>query len=296
MEVRVLEEFEVFTPLGLRFWDGVLDRAIADGLEVRAWPAEQPAKVCAATRTRSTVYTFRWLPGMRPIEHRRPDPGFFDASPPGRRTFVVAVTDVLGRFLPVAFAVALPLPYRGVFLARSESSPVESAPPGVHLFSAPTRSIGERLIAVRGTLEDADRRAPAAWAMVRVDAPHGRAFHGLADAAGRFAVVFPYPSLAEGFGGSPASFGHGTPIGERGWDITVRVFYEPDRLTRLAGTAIPEYRSVLDQRQGGLWSLPPSPSDLPQPERGLRLSFGQPFVLRTGQAPVQLVSAAPASP
>jgi hypothetical protein len=290
MEVRVLEELEVFTPLGLRFWDGVLDRAIVDGLDVRAWPAEQPAKARVAARTRSSVYTFRSLPGMRQIEYKCPDPAFFDASPPGRRCFVLAVTDLLGRFLPVAFAVALPLPYRGVFLAQTQSSP------GVHLFSAPTRRTGERLIAVRGTLHDADRDAPAAWAMVQVDAPHGRVFHGLADSEGRVAVVFPYPSLAEGFGGSPASFGNGTTIGEHGWDITVRVFYEPDRLTRVPGTAIPEYRSILDQRQGGLWSLPPSASDLPQPERGLRLSFGQPFVLRTGEAPVQLVSAAPASP
>lgn len=296
MDMRVLEELEVFTPLGLRFWDGTFDRAIVDGLEVRAWPAQRPAKLCRATRTRSNVYTFRWLPGMRPIEHKRPDPDFFDGSPQRRRAFVVAVEDVHERFLPVAFTVELPLPYRGVFLARTESSPVEPAPPGVYLFSSPTRSLGERLIAVRGTLRDADRGGPAAWAMVRVDAPHGRVFHGLADAKGRFAIAFPYPSLAEGFGGSPASFGNGTPMGERGWDITVRVFYEPARLTHVPGTSIPEYRSILDQRQGGLWNTLPSPSDAPQPERGLRLSFGQPLVLRTGEAPEQLVSAAPASP
>jgi hypothetical protein len=296
MNVRVLEEIEVFTPLGLRFWDGVLDRAIADGLQVEAWPIERPGQVRLAARTRSNVYTFRWLPGMRPVEHRYADPDFFDASTPQRRTFVLSVRDALERFLPVAFEVALPLPYRGVFLAAGDASPAEAAPPGVHLFSAATRSAGERLMAVRGTLVDADRGAPAAWALVRVDAPHGRVFHGLADTQGRFAVLFPYPSLAEGFGGSPASFGDGTSIGGRGWDISVSVFYEPGRPTALPGTAIPEYRSILDQAQASLWEAPPSPAETPQPQRALRLGFGQPQVLRTGQLAAQLVSAAPGSP
>jgi hypothetical protein len=296
MSVQVLEELEVFTPLGIRFWDPVLDRAIVDGLQVRAWPWRGAGRPTPAARTRSNVYTFRWLPGMRPVEHAYPDPGFFGASPPQRRAFVVSAEDGAGRFLPVAFRVALPLPYRGVFLAGAENGSPPAARPGVALFSAPTRPTGERLTAVRGTLVDADSGAPAAWALVRVDAPHGRVFRGIADAQGRFAVTFPYPSLEEGFAGSPGSFGNGTPLGERGWDIDVSVYYEPGRLTPLPGTPIPEYRSILDQRQGSLWSLPASPSDVPQSALALRLPFGRELILRTAGLHVQLVSTALASP
>jgi len=296
VSVRVLEEIDVFTPLGIRFWDPVLDRAIVDGLTVQTWPARGTRRVTPAARTRSNVYTFRWLPGMRPVEHDYPDPAFFDASVPQRRAFVVGVDDAPGRFLPVAFEVDLPLPYRGIFLAGAENGSPPAAPPGVHLFSAPTRRMGERLTAVRATLVDAETGQPAAWALARVDAPHGRAFRGMADASGRLAVAFPYPSLEEGFAGSPASFGEGTPLGERGWDISLSICYEPGRLTPLPGTSIPEYRSILDQRRGSLWSLPASPSDAPLDALPLRLPFGQELVVRTAGLPVQLVSPAPASP
>lgn len=296
MSVKVLEEIEVFTPLGIRFWDPVLDRAIVDGLQVETWPMRGPRRAIPAARSGSNVYTFRWLPGMRAVEYADPDPDFFDASLPRRRGFVVAVNDGARRFLPVAFEVALPLPYRGVFLASAENGLPSSAQPGVHLFSAPTRRTGERLTAVRGTLVDADTGGRAAWASIRIDAPHRRLFRGIADDQGRFAVAFPYPSLEEGFAESPASFGNGTPLGRRGWDIAVSVCYEPGRLTPLPGTRIPEYRSILDQRQGGLWSLPASPSDAPQSALALRLVFGQELVLRTAAMSVQLVSAAPASP
>jgi hypothetical protein len=206
------------------------------------------------------------------------------------------VEDAARRFLPVAFEVRLPLPYRGVFLAGAESGSPPAAPPGVHLFSAPTRTAGERLTAVRGTLVDADTAQPAAWALLRVAAPHGRVFRGMADAQGRFVVAFPFPSLEEGFAGSPASFGYGTPLGERGWDISLAVHYEPGRLTPLPGTSIPEYRSILDQRPGSLWSMPAGPSDVPHAALPLRLPFGEGLILRTAGMSVQLVSAAPASP
>ncbi len=296
MSVRVLEDLEIFTPLGIRFWDPVLERSVVDGLVVEATPPTGPRTRATALRTRADVWVFRALPGMRAVEHALPDPGFSDASPPKRRPFVVAVSDALERFLPVAFEVQLPLPYRGVFLAGGGDGSPPQPISGVPLFSAPTRRADERLTAVRGTLEDVDSGAPAAWALVRVDAPHGRTFHGMADADGRFAAVFPPPPLVEGFGGSPASLGDGVPVAERGWDVTVQVRYEPGRLSALPRASVPEYRSILDQRAGSLWSVAPSAGGAAQDALALHLDFGEELILRTEGRSVQLVSAAPGSP
>lgn len=297
MSVRVVEELEVFTPLGIRFWDPVLARVVGDGLKVCAYPRSAPRQVREAFRTRSHLYSFRWLSGMRPVEHRERDPAFFDASPPGQRRFVVAVEDRAGRFVPVAFDVSLPLAYRGVFLSDAAAmGGAQDAPPGVYLFSTPTRPTGERLTAVRGTLVDADSGARAAFALVRVAASHGAVFHGLADEHGRFSVLFPFPSLEEGFASSPPNLGQGTPLRERGWDVTVSVFYEPGALEALPGTKLPEYRSILGQRRGSLWTDADGPSALSMDARTLRLSFGDELVMRSGGLSAQLVSPAPTSP
>jgi hypothetical protein len=294
-QVRVLDTIEVFTPLGLRFWDAALDRAILDGLRVVARPLYTKQQI-EAVRTRSGIYTFRWLPGMRAVEHRYPDPGFFDASTPQRRPFVIAVEDTLERFLPAAFRVDLPLPYSGVFLSESEASVPDGTSRGVLLFSASTRRTDERLTAVRGTLIDDQSKKPVAWAHVIVTAPHSQTFHGLADDQGRFAVFFPYPSLAEGFAGSPGSFGQGTPIGARGWDITLAVRAQPSALQPLPGTALFEYSSLFTQLGAGLWSSIPDPSTAAAAQLDLHLQFGQQLIVRTNSLSEQLVRPAAASP
>jgi hypothetical protein len=296
VNVRVLEALEVYTPLGIRFWDPVLQRSVVDGLEVKATPPRGLRTPATASRTRSNVWVFRWLPGMRDVEHGLPDPEGADASPPRRRPFVVAVKDPLERFLPVAFEVQLPLPYAGVFLTGDgEGSPPQPVD-GVPLFSAPTRRVDERLTAVRGTLKDADTGAPAAWALVQVAAPHGFVYLGMADAEGRFAVMFPPPPLAEGFGGSPATLGEGVPIGERGWAVSVSVRYQPGHLASLPRTAVPEYRSILEQRAGTLWSMTASAGGAATDVLALHLAFGEELILRTAGRSVQMISAAPSSP
>ena len=296
MAEQVIESLEVFTPLGLRFFDAALQRSITNNLTVNAWPKNGPKKVTTAQRNRSDVYTFRWLPGMRPVEHRYRDEAFFDASIPQRRDFVVKVSDSTHRFQPVAFEVSLPLPDRGVFLDFDFGSPPQYLPRGIPLFSAPTRRSGERMLAVRATLLDTVNRRPASWALVRIDAPHGRIFRGIADGEGRVAVVFPYPGLEESFTGSPASLGNGRRLGERGWDIRISIFYQPSHLVNLHGTTVPEYRTVLNQRLATIWSVPANPSSLPVNELNDRLEFGQELVLRTaGLSELQIVPA-PASP
>jgi hypothetical protein len=294
--LHALEHLDVFTPLGVRFWDSALDRPIEDGLRVVARPWHAIDREIAAYRSRSGVHTFRWLPGMRAIEyHQRPDP-FFDGSIPGRRPFLVTVDDTRERFLPAAFRVELPLPYPGVFLAESGASAPDGSRRGVYLFSAPTRRVDEKLTAVRGSLAAEDTRAPVPWPHVIVRAPHGRIYHGLGDERGRFSVMFPYPSLEEGFQGSAGSFGFGTPIGERGWDITLEVRSQPGALRPLPGTALPEYRSIFNQADAELWSVAPDPSTVPEAQLSLRLPLGQQLTIRTRGLSEQLITPAPGSP
>lgn len=289
---QVLEELNVFTPLGLRFWDGALDRSIDEGLRVVARPWHDAGKQVQATRNRSGVYTFRWLPGMRAYEYDQSGRDDHGAAALGRRAFLVTVEDTQARFLPAAFRIELPLPYRGVFLAEGDGSTPDGSRRGVYLFSAPTRRVDERLTAVRGTLlNDADGE-PVAWAVVVVRAPHGAEFHGLSDEAGRFVVMFPFPSLAHGFEGSPAMFGNGTPIAERGWDITLEVRAQASALRPLAPSALPDYRSVFEQAEAALLQSD-DPSAQPQPELALRLPFDQQLIVRTHNSFAQLVIVAP---
>jgi hypothetical protein len=295
-QLRGIEDLDIFTPLGLRFWDSALDRAIDEGLRVVARPWHSLEREILATRNRSGVHTFRWLPGMSAVEYHQAESHLSDTSIPRQRPFIVTVEDQRERFLPAAFRIDLPLPYRGIFLAEGSGSTPGGSQRGVYLFSAPTRRVDERLTAVRGTLADAVSGEPIPWAHVVVRAPHARTFHGLADAQGRFVVMFPYPSLAEGFQGSTGSFGHGTPIGARGWDISVEVRAQPGVLGHLPATRLPEYRSIFEQVEAELWTSLPDPSVLPEARLDLHLPFGQQLTVRTHTLSVQLVTAAAPSP
>lgn len=272
---RMVEELEVFCPLGLRFWDPVLDRPIQDGLAVRAWPLELGGPRVEAFRSLSGVYAFQGLPGLRPVERPAPDdPDGSPASPPVARSFVVEVVDSKRRFLPAAFEVELPLPYRGVFLAGGpgQGSPESPAvaPPGFFLFPGPVRNRPPGVAAVRGEISSALDGAPAAHALVRVDLPDGDSHWSMTDREGRFAVLFPYPPLTEELpplGGSPPAVVSPpvAPIDERTWEIAVTVAWEPSHLTPLPGTDQPEHRTVLTQATAEVLTAPPG-SPLPPSE------------------------------
>lgn len=256
----VLEELETFCPLGLRFWDAVTDDQVRAGLRVRAWPEPALRPVTEAFRTRSDVYAFQGLPGLRAIERPPANPTGLDAeppagsppSPPPAHPFVLEVVDVERRFLPVAIRLELPLPERGLFLTRAPSSPSQSPTAGFYLFSSPVRPRNAGIAEVRGELADFATGAPAGHALVRVAVPGQPDRFGLADSAGRFAVQFPLPPLAGGLGrlfespdGAPSP--PGPPVAQRTWDVAVAVVWEPAALAPLPGTELPDLARVLDQ-------------------------------------------------
>jgi hypothetical protein len=87
----------------------------------------------------------------------------------------------------------------------------------------------------------------------------------VADAEGRFAVLFPLPTLVEELpplGGSPplpAGSPPAPPIEDRTWEIAVTVAWEPATLGPLPGTDLPEHRAVLAQASAGVLAAPPGP-------------------------------------
>ncbi len=292
---RILEELETFCPLGLRFWDAVNDSQIRAGLRVRAWPEAARRPVVEAFRTRSDVYAFQRLPGLRAIEQPPVNPtGLAEAalaaaspsSPPPTHPFVVEVIDVARHFLPAAFRLQLPLPGRGVFLAQPPGSPSQQSPPGFYLFSSPVRPRTSGVTAVRGTLADAATGAAAGHALVRVAIPGQPHRFGLADAAGRFAVQFPLPPLPGGLGrlwASPdgAASPPGPPVSDRTWDIAVAVAWEPAVLAPLPGTDLPDLARVLDQLAAHVLLDAGSPSGSMTTEWLGTLSYDGEAVLRT---------------
>lgn len=275
-----LETVVRFTTLGVRFWDAARETAIGPGLDVIAWPEDQPrARRTRAGLTHSDVYAFHDLPGMRVVEQpqgeRAPD------SPPFTRRFVVAVNDGEGRYLPVVFRVDLP--YRGIYPTASSASPSNGSPPGFYLFAAPTRPTAG-LAVVRAELVEHATRRPAAHALIEVIGTDGT-WYGVADARGMVMVAFAYP----GFGAAPPSSPPRSPSTAREpqrWPVTARVRYEPAMQQVPPGAALPDLASIFAQapasvrRQDG----GPATDDL-----AVELEFGRDLLLASTPLNVLLV-------
>jgi hypothetical protein len=285
--LQPLEKVSVYTPLGIRFWDAAADVAVTDSLDVTARPPDRPDLTRTAFRTLSGVYAFRNLPGLLSLESFDPDlpAGVhpIPASPPESYPFIVEVSDLRGRFVPVTFQVDLP--YRGIYPTQPTGDPGGSPPgaalPGFLLFSAPSRELSSGLAVVRAQLVERlgpAQTRPASYAVLEVSAPGQPTWIGLADERGTVAVVFPYPRFTTSVGplSPPVNL-----VGPRAqsWDITVRARYLPVSQTKPDTVAIlPDLGSILTQPAADLWLSAPGPG---QAELNVQLRFGQPLILQT---------------
>ncbi len=77
-------------------------------------------------------------------------------------------------------------------------------------------------MAVRGELFDIVTNSAAAHAVIRIQTHDGFHRYGIADDAGRFCVVMPYPALVENIGGSPPPVDR-KRIYEQTWDLQIEV-------------------------------------------------------------------------
>lgn len=281
---QILEQINIFTPLGIRFVDVATDAPVRDGLFVTARPLDLDEPRVQAFRTASGVFAFQRLPGLRDVEYMIDD-GL--GSPPQPQSYLVEVRDFQERFLPVVFQVELPFPERGLFPLAAQSSPPADPPPGFYLFSAPSRSAVPGLAVVHAQLQDAATGEPAAHALLELE-NQGETWFGVADAEGRLTVQFPYPPLTVTLQSSPP-FGS-TPLHAHTWTLDVRVRYAPDTLTFFSTTALPEFRSVSDQAPGLLYEETPDSPVIGTPVATTQamLRYGEQTVLRTRDGPQAL--------
>ncbi len=278
---RVIEVLNTFTPLGLRFVDSALDQPVRDRLRVSAWPVDGDARPRTARTTPSGVHAFHGLPGLREIEHAVDDD---TAHALPMRRFVVEIVDESNRFVALALEIELPLTYRGVYRLGGESDGIDAVP----LFSAPQRRRPAWFGVVRGTLHDIDRDRPAAHALVSVIVDGGSPWHGLTDAAGRFAVWLEYPVAA----GEMRS----TPTAEREWSIRLSVRHRAAEQTTLPRTTLPDFTSILGQSEAHIWSVLPSMGGIASAEWTGTLRYGHDCIVRGADDGPLLVGPPPPSP
>ena len=276
-----LEQVTVFTPLGIRFWDPVMDVPVRDGLTVTARP-EGGRRAVGAFQSASGIYAFQGLPGMRSIEY--PEADVEPASPPVVKPFLIEVTDGLRRFLPILFSLDLPLEARGVYPLLEPGSPPDESAPGFLLFSAPTRPVVPGIAVVRADLVDEVTGGPAAYAVLEV-AVAGQTWYGVADERGTVAVHFPYPIISGTVGESPPG-PPSPPLREQRWPVTLAVRYQPASIW-FPRPGQPELRSIFRQTPGSIWETAGGP---PAPELSKELVFAQELVLRTESLTTLLVS------
>jgi hypothetical protein len=289
----VIEALGTVCPFGIRFWDAVNDVQIREHLRVSAWPLPARRPIKRAFRTASDIYAFQHLPGLIDAELPASTPAA-PASPPVQRPFVIDVRDEDRRYLPVAFRVDLPLPARRLYSSPLPGSPA-TALPGFYLFSSPVRSREPHVAVLRSELFDTRLNAPAAWALVRVTIAGQGDRWGLADEAGRVAVMFPLPLLSPGFGelfvspSGPAS-PPGPPVAERTWSLSVAVFSEPSRLAPLPGTELPDLAEVFQQAPADVFVSDASPL-VPAPEWTGTLAWdGELFAATDGRRQLRITS------
>ena len=124
--------------LGVRFLDAATQRVIG-GLRVVAFPPGHPEKGVLAVPTRSDVYGFHRLPGLRGFEQQVDDALRWRLeSPLSPRPFVVQVDDPEGRFLPAQFLAEAPT---RVDTLRESGSPPGAAVRTETLYSSPARPV-----------------------------------------------------------------------------------------------------------------------------------------------------------
>jgi hypothetical protein len=279
----VLETVTRTALLGVRFWDRVTGRVVADGLEV--------IEATGGTRllpSRSGVFALHELPGLRASAFGSGDDAFW-SSPPAVSTIAFTVVDTTRQFL--SFAFTTDVPFRGLLAEDCglDASPPDAVVVGVPLFSAPSRIAPAGVAAVRADVWDVDANAPAAWAVLEVSAGSGPVYRGVADSSGRTVVLLPYPE-PPWHGSSPPPGSHA--LSEQTWPLTIGVRYAPSQasppLPAPSPDAVPDLCAVLTQPAGTLLA-----ADSPSTALGSQLlAFGRELVLRTpGQSVLHVLPA-----
>jgi hypothetical protein len=270
----VLDRVTRVTPFGIRFWDRVTDRIIADGLAVDVCPKGEPERPLRARANAIGTFVLPRLPGARDIaiEDGAGDAAFWQTVQ--TRPYVIDVTDCYGRFQP--FTIEQPLPARGLAMPPClppASPPIEAVP----IFSTPARVVPDGMTVVRTELmvlkPGRGELVPASWAVLEVHVAGQAPARGIADRQGRVAVIVPYPELAARpmRAASPPN-ASSQPLWEQEWTVRLAAFYDAVAPPPIA----PDLCRTLAQRAAPLWS--DVQASRPLPTQVLR--YGEELIVR----------------
>lgn len=289
---------------GARFVDSATGRAVSDGLTVTVYPKEHPDKRRDTFCTPGGVFALQRVPGLDRLTPLDPaDPTlpldlsigelFWSRAIAASGQYRVEVRDRSERFLPISYPTSIPTP--GPHGTATDPS---GLPEPRTLYSAPARIAPPAVGVIRGELRkkatDTEREQPLAYALLVVEIA-AKTFHGIADAAGKVAVMFnlPEPLSLEGQKNTPFV-----------WPAGIKVYHADvnggpaDRYEHL-----PCLDDLIKQGDGlplkvfTHMSNPADPSQPPEPVDPVELfaaeiHFGKELVLRTGSSPFLFASPA----
>jgi hypothetical protein len=287
--LRPLEVLARHAAIGVRFWDAARSTSSIDGLQVEVFQRANPRLRRPMRPNLSGVYVGHAVPGLRDFEFSDTDPPqLWATAEAALRACRIEVRDPLGRFLPLAFDVDLPVPGLLTWTAPWFSPPQPIVMPGtpgsppqlmlqrIPLFSAPSRGVPDAQAAVYAQLRGTASGRPAAWALLGVNIEGQRCGLGLADEQGRVAVMFPYPEPPRRALASPPEARN-----DFSWPVELEVFWA-QASPPAPVPAIPDLADVLAQL-----NTPGSVDDLlSSPSAARRLAYRVPLTARTlGAAP-----------
>ena len=274
-------------PLGLRFHDATTGALVGDGLSVWAYPLGRPSAKRNAVANRKGIYVLHHGYGLLEQEHGDGTASFWNNVV--TKDFVIEVSDELGRFQSFQFVVGLPV--KGIFKWDGSLDSPLSERTTVPLFSSATRSVPSGMAVIRADLWDTSIDGPAAWAVLEVFSGGKLIGRGMADEAGRLALLFPYPAPLSFTPASPPGSPPGSPpvatsppLTEQVWPLELRALYTPERpllsppdFIEDAGPTLPDLRFTLSQPAATMWA------DAEQTEilQETNLRFGRELILKS---------------
>lgn len=280
-------------PLGLRFHDTTTGAVVGDGLSIWAYPVGRPSAKRSAIANRKGVYVLHHGYGLRERENGDGSRFYWDHPDPPNKDFVIEVSDEQRRFQPFLFTASLP--FEGIFKWDVALDSPLSARTTVPLFSTTARNVASGMAVIRADLWDTSIDAPAAWAAMEAFTSGRLLGRGVADDAGRIAVVFPYPTPLSFAPVSPPDSPLGSPpvatsppLTEQVWPLELRAFYTPDRplmsppdFAEAATPQLPDLRFTLTQPAATMWA------DAEQTEilQETNLRFGRELILKSRPSP-----------
>jgi len=284
-----LDRLTMVAPLGLRFHDTTTGAVVGDGLSVWAYPVGRPTAKRPAIANRRGVYVLHHGYGLRERENGDGSRAYWDHPDPPNKDFVIEVTDEQQRFLPFQFTASLPV--EGIFKWDVSLDSPLTARTTIPLFSATARTVVSGMAVIRADLWDTSTDAPAASAVIEAFTAGKFLGRGVADEAGRIAVIFPYPTPLSFAPASPLGSPLGSPpvatsppLTEQEWPLELRAFYTPVRPVTsppdLIEATLPDLRFTLSQPAATLWADAELTEIL---ETNLR--FGRELILKSRPSP-----------